>query len=506
MRSPAVFWLLTTVTYLFLIMCHGYRFGDIDMTETLSYALYLADRHLYAQDLYIQAVASSWLNERYPFALLLRLFGDYVEWGCFILHLTSSVLLITGLLKIAERHLSSAIPKLLFLIISLIILYHINLGENEIWYNYFVPSHLAKAIGVWSIYFFIMSRPKATFATAAISSLAQPVVGAQLCLLYFSHYFFRLIFYREKNRDAVLGFLFYCSTAGVWIATIFIHHLIADTSIDGNTFYKLMETRLAHHFFPGYYPLRSYAILLPLFAISAFLFRKSSTKLFHFFSFSFAGMFLYFIGIEWLEISPLLSVQWFKITVWLKPLSILAVIMFFEKIYKEKILHRTNALQQSLILGAVVITCGATAFWRSASDHKPFFFPGRSYHTPEMQLAQEIKQKLPETCSIIVPPDVTGVRYFSKKSIFIDYKSNIHSKSYFRNAAKHRRALYGLRLEDRRNGLDVIAKGKEYYRSLTAEDLQPFKSQGATHFLTYSNHQLQLPKVAENSFFTVYQL
>lgn len=492
-------WLVLGVVYLILIAFHGYRFGDEDMAETLSYALYLNDHNLYPRDLYIQAIGAHQLNERYPFTLFLSLFSGHLEWASFILHLSSTLLLLSGLWEIISLYLRTEGGKLLLLLATLIVTYHLNLGGNEIWYHYFVPSHLAKCIAVWGLYFWLRNYPVKAYSMVALATFAQPVMGAQLALLFFLT---DLLKFRKRGFKIFQGPLVFGLTAGIWITAVFTSHLISDQSTTNREFYEIMETRLAHHYFPFYYPLRSWVILLPLLVSASWIWKSRDKRLFYLFIWSFAGMILYLTGVEGLEIPALLSLQWFKVTVWLKPLAILALLFWMESHSR----FLSGAIGRWILPATLAFTLLLLSEFIPHPDHRPLHLPGTDYYTAEMDLALQMREILPPDACIIIPPDVTGIRYFSQRSLFVDYKSNIHSKRYLAEAARRREELYGMDLSTRRMGKDLVTEGKAHYQKLTATDFNRYRNKGVDYVMTHGNHRLDLPVIAENSLFTLYQL
>lgn len=493
-------WITLAIIYMALIAFHGYRFGDEDMTETLSYALYLKDSTLYPKDLYIQAVGPSFLNERYFFALLLSLFSKHLDWASYFMHLVTSLLLLSGLWELSSRFLKTHVYKLLFLLATLFVSYHLNLGGNEIWYNYFVPSHLAKSIAIWGIVFWLRDRQLQAYMIIALATFAHPVVGAQLALLF-------LIIDLYKSKSKILltlrGPLVYALTAGIWIIAVFFGHLIGDQSISDREFYDIMETRLAHHFFPSYYPFWAWITLIPLFIVTSLIWKKYDQKLLHFFLWSFAGMIIYYLGIEVFEIPGLLSVQWFKITVWLKPLSVLAFLMVIETFVSNRTSRFIgHGLLLSILIASIIQISGILRL----VDDRPRHFPGTDYYTADMKLALTIRDKVASDACIIVPPDVTGIRYFSHRSLYIDYKSNIHSKSYLAEAAKRRKQLYGQDLQQRQSGADVMLESKKYYQQLQESDFEQYKSDGVEYVITTMEQKLEFEVIASNSLFTLYKM
>ena len=109
--------IVVMVLYIIVIAVHGYRFCDLDLSETLSYAKYLNNPELYPEDLYIQAVSQSDLNERFPFAKLLSMLHPHYEWGVFFFHLISSLAIFWGWWHISRKYINSFTYQMAFLLV-----------------------------------------------------------------------------------------------------------------------------------------------------------------------------------------------------------------------------------------------------------------------------------------------------------------------------------------------------------------------------------------------------
>ncbi len=496
--------LIALCIYVVLIIIHGYRFGDEDMSETLSYALYLKDSSLYSNDLYIQSVGKSIWNERFPFTVMLSLFSHHLPAYAFLLHLTSSISMIFGLWYLSSIWLKSRYLQIVFVLVALILLYNITLGGNEIWYNYFVPSHAAKCIAIWSFYFFFRKRITLAYTVLIAATLMQPVVGAQIALLLAMVSLHEMVFKKSQTwRDLLPGVAIYALVAGLWISIIFISHLVQDVTITDRAFYDIMETRLAHHFFPGYYPMKNYVFLGSLMIICTFLWHKISDRMTILFSYSLLGMILYIVLIEWMKIPTFLSVQWFKITVWLKPFSLLALLIYAERSIHFKPSSRVLVAVSSV--GLIAIIC--SALWGIGPfQNNPYHVPWKATSDPVMQSAYRFGSRLPADACLIIPPDMTGIRYPAQRGLFVDYKSNIHSKEYMAEAHKRRVALYDMRLEVRQAGKDIVREGAQFYRNLNDSDFRKYKDEGATHVVTWADHQLPMDITYRDSTLIVYKL
>ncbi len=482
---------------------HGYRFGDQDLNETLSYALKLRDPQLYPGDLYIDAISSTLLNERLPFTLLLALVPQGTDCYALVLHTATTFLLLWGFLRIACRYLAHPLFQLAFLLISLLPLYHLNLGGNEVWYNYLVPSQVSKSIGVWSIVFYLERRYLWSFLVLIPCTLFQPIVGAQLLLIIFLLLAWEDWDTRKLRWRQYRGLIVYTLTAGIWVLSVFVAHVIADDSVSDSAFYAIMETRLAHHFFPSYYPGRSYLLLLPLFALAWLVWRNQDKRLQRLYTIAAVGMVLYTVAIEWIQVSHLLGVQWFKITVWLKPLSVLAILAWLEQRPWCPTLPPWSLSAGLAITGLICILQFRGVL--PLSD-RPMYYPWRAYHTDEWLMAAQIKEKLPKDACLILPPVATAIRYQSERCIYLDYKSNVHSKRFLAEMSARRTALYGIGLQQRQARLDPLSYGTHYFEQLNEETLVACKRDGATHVLMPNSRSLTLKKVLSNATYSLYEL
>ncbi len=492
------------ILYIMLMAFFGYRFGDEDMMESLSYANYLLDPSLYPHDLYIQAVTTSNWNERFIFATLLSWGGENPAWYCYLIHLISSCAFIWASLLIAKKYLSNKFLQIVFLLIFLFAAYYINLGENEAWYNYLMPSHLAKSFAIWAIYLFLSRRENYAFLFLIPATFCHPIVGAQLALLFALVQVAAWIRDPQNRWHTIGGIMAYGLTAGLWVMIIFYHHLVADQTVSDAVFYEIMETRLAHHWFPSYYPLKHWIILVPIMVYAAYFWRNVEHRLFEIYLYCGIGMVIYLIGIEYLEITQLLSLQWFKTTVWLKPLSILALCIWLEQRGVLDAFTDRPANLALIIGGSLAITQFA---WQFPAGPKHYHFPFSQYESDEIHLANILRRELANDAVLLVPPHLTATRYYAKRSLYIDYKSNIHSRSYMAEAARRREDVYGMKLAWRQSGKNMVAEGRQYFHQLSDAQISAFKKEGVTHYVQEKKYgRRDLRAVVENQSFIVYEL
>ncbi|NND07683.1 MAG: hypothetical protein HKN87_15005 [Saprospiraceae bacterium] len=494
--------LITVICYIGLLAFHGYRYGDGDMTETLSYALWLNDPTLFPSDFYIQALVNHFVNPRLPFALILYPFVDNIDWACFLLHMFSTLLFLLGWVRVGRLYIKDDTLLILWLCSFLFLSYNINLGGNEAWYYYFVPSQLAKALGVWALFYYLQERWNALFLMLLPVTAVQPMVGAQLALIFGIVYVWQSSEQLKIDFRKSLGILVYGIVAGAWILGMYAYQGSGSESAGNMDYFRIMEVRMAHHFFPSYYPISSWIILSPL-ILAAWLLCRPYVQLFRFFTVSILGLICYTIAVEALEFPLALNFQWYKTTVWLKPLALLVLCSSISRIEPLPDLRRWYMPLLSAILIFSCLQLTSLITWRK---FVPLNVPFISHETAEMQFARKAGTILPEQSCTIVPPHITAFRQYSRRSVFIDYKSSAHDHAYLEEAYRRRRILYGMDLKLRRSGTDLIFSGNDFYHQLTAEDFQQFSSEGATHVLVERSKVLDLPLTAQDSVFSIYQL
>ena len=194
-----------------LLFRHGYVFGSGDQSEMLPYAKYLADNSLYPSDFYIQSIAASVPNERFVFSWLLSLFGDRLNWAVFGLHFSATMLLILGLYRITSLALDTEGARWLAALAPVLLLYDVNLGGNELYYNIFVPSYVAQVIGIWVFVYGIKGNAFKFFGLLILMTYIHPLIGLQLWLLLSLS--FLIVFLKDEPQKKLGGFFIFSQQA-----------------------------------------------------------------------------------------------------------------------------------------------------------------------------------------------------------------------------------------------------------------------------------------------------
>ncbi len=439
------------------------------MAETLPYAKWILDHTLYPNDFFIQSISDQIPNERWIFTSFLAYFPGPFHIKCLIIHAICSVLLIWSWLRICIRFIPNRLLSLLVLICILVLGSKLSLGDNHIYYNYLNPSLIAKSLASIGLYHFLNKKYTTSALFISVATYMQVLVGLQLFVILLGCSFLASLFMTWKWRPTTRFALIYLFVASPWIILLLGQDQI---HISQQLYFEIIETRLAHHFFPSYFPLKQWVVNIPFISAGCWLWFKLNKKVFFFYCLTIIGCLIYTLNVELVISNTLLKTQWFKSTLWLEALSFVAIGNWFYNHISSK---KNSKLLFPLVLGFILLI--GVYFFRSAEFDEPFYTLNE-----EKRVAQALNT-LPDNSVLIIPPDLTSIRYYSGKDIFIDYKSNLHSTAYLSEAHYRRGKLYGASSKTRESTSDFGKYLENFYRTLSTKDLRWAQEKGATHIL-----------------------
>ncbi|MFH2096812.1 MAG: hypothetical protein ABIJ16_13975, partial [Bacteroidota bacterium] len=168
--------------YVMVIFRGGYEYGRNDSMQ-LAYSVHLHDHELYQGDLYIQQISSVVPNERYFFCGLMSVFGD-LAFPAMAGHIIVSLLLFLAVYRIASVFIKEIkMLRWLALFVIFVVMYNVNLGGCELYYNNFFVSMIAKTAGAWGIYFLLRYRYGLAYILSALATFFHPVAGLHLFMI-----------------------------------------------------------------------------------------------------------------------------------------------------------------------------------------------------------------------------------------------------------------------------------------------------------------------------------
>lgn len=493
---------------LLLLFRHGYTFGSGDQSEMLPYSKYLADNTLYASDFYIQSIASSVPNERYIFSWFLSLLGQNLNLLAFGLHFVATMFLILGLYRFAKKKLDTEGGRWLATFAPVLLLYDVNLGGNELYYNAFLPSYVAQVFGLWAFLYAMRGEVIPVFALLMLTTYVHPLIGVQLWLLI--NLSFLTILYIEKNKTSFLSVLIanglYLTTAGLYILKIKTGYDL--NSVTTQDFLDIITFRAPHHYFPHTFPLRNWLILVVPFGIGWYFSEGFLRFIFRWIA---VGTLVYVVGVYVLKNPTPLSMQWFATTVWFKTFSFILVINVLEALlsktgFYKKILEPKSLILNILVFAGLMSVVFMTPQYRLFKQ-KPYDFPFFKTDNLEVNISKLAKEYTPKNALFLIPSDLSEFRFWSERSSFIDYKATNHRQAAFEEWYKRIQNVYKISLADRLKGANLTTLANQHFQELKEADFLNFsKNQGVTHVLTYKNMVLNFPKVVENEKYTIYKI
>jgi len=175
--------------------------------------------------------------------------------------------MLTGLYRIGSVYIKQEALKWLTILILFGPLYKINLGGNELYYNMVISSFVAKVFGVWAVYYYLKSKKALSIIFILIATIVHPTVGSQLFIIIVFSMFFT---YLKKGKGSIsaidiLSIGLFMIFAGGYIYLLL--RAVHDYGIERNLYFDIFEFRVPHHFFPNYFPIKSYVVEIALFAI-----------------------------------------------------------------------------------------------------------------------------------------------------------------------------------------------------------------------------------------------
>lgn len=504
---------LSTVTglfllYILLLVAQGYQFGDGDLIQIDPLILAMKDHSLYEQDYYIQHAVEHFPNERSFFLLFLLPFSEHLATASFILHMIFSLLLLGALFRISSLFIKNRVLLWFVIPVLFIPLYNIDLGTNELYYGIFHPSLTAKALASWGIYFWLQKKNIGAYILIALASLQHPVAGPQVFLfITLSEIILTLRNRSGWKRSFFAGVCIYLITAGAFIISLQLR--FRDTGADNTLFYDIFfRFRNPHHYLPSAFPLKNWIILVPMFIAGLFIWRRQDVRIFVVFIVIITGCVCYTIAAEVLHSVSITPVQWFKATIWLEFLSLVAIVKFIEKSFA--FLNNATWKKITLVTGASALLFFLFKIYPAENLHagRSFFnFPFSKGTIPEIEISLAAKNNTPTDALFIEPCSFTDLKYYGQRSSIVDYKALTHRKSFILEWASRFEDVYDLDINTAPRGLKTPAYADEQFRKLSADYILELQQKyKLTHILTFADCNYPFEIVAENSRYKIYKL
>ena len=496
-------------TWALLILFFGYETGTGDQSEFLPYALYLYNHSLYPHDLYIQSMEAMAMNERFFCALFLSRFIPNLESWTVIMHLATTILLVLGSLKLAEKFIQNRFLQYAAILTCIVFFHGITINGNELYYNHFQGASIAKALTIWAFVYLLEKKIAHVIMIVIIATFFQPLVGLHSFLICAAVITYQTFIMKEHSKGIYFGTSFlYVVTGGLYMLAIILSQKNQTlVKVSDHEFIQIAYYfRMPHHFIPSYFSLKGILLISILFFSTALYFLKNSKEVFIIYIVILTGIIVYLAGV-YLDSFLIISSWWFRTTVWLNLLGCIGVFALIEKYFSLKAYNKfeETELATCVIVSALII---------SAIAFTPKLIPySKPYHTftserddEGIKICREIKNKIPNNAVFIQPFEFTALKYYGERSSYVEFKTVSRRRDYLKIWYSRIKQVYGVgtEIKDRK---ELMKKADENFKKLTKENLLKLKPEGVTHILTYKEHSIpDLKIILENSRYKVYEL
>lgn len=310
-----------------------------------------------------------------------------------------------------------------------------------------------------------------------------------------------------SKKQLFTGIVLYLLTTGIYIALL-QWKLNQNSGISEQKLFEIFEFRIAHHFFPSYFPVHTYLIAIALWGFSMGYFLKR--KLWNIFILQvviLAGMIFYTFFTEVYPMSSVLSSQWFKTSIWMQLTGIVGIMAWLEEQFnRSKInLLQNLSLEWSLPFGAVLVV-GLVLSGNSFFSGKKYEFFFTEFYSDEAEIGLLAKKLTPHDAVFVVPMAFTEFKYFSERSLYIDYKSVVHRKDVLGAWYDRIREIYGIDLVSRKTIKDLSSEANKNYAKLDPVEVKNLMQKGIRYYVGFSNQKLPYKVIAQNASYRIFDL
>lgn len=464
--------LLVAAIFLF---CRGYQFNTDDQAEHLPQIYQQLNPELYPNDYFVNA-SNEIFTVRHFYEKLVLFVAETVglEWGLFWLTFACIALMAFSFARIAEHLFATKWSVLLSPILVLIVFYGFTVGGNHVMYSSFISSTIAKGISAFGLLQFVREEKLLGGLLIGLATLFQPLVGLQLFLILGA-----VELLLRKDLNSTIGFgVSYLAVAAVILVPVFQRQFAGAMEYDKALYYDILyRFRNHHHYLPRLFPVTHYIKffgLLILGFLSWFLTKPQDKKLFLGFSFfALSGMFVYWAGLEYLDVFQIGKVQWFKTTIWVNAFSCIMIAGLVGQLLSG--LFPISKLKRFVLpistMGAFVLLLGMTNSKYLPKQFQHKYMVGNRVYTDLEKMHFWIAENTPVDHSFLVSPDNNAFASQAKRSMPIHFQAIIHEPFFMLPWYEDFKSIYGVSRENQ-DRVDARAQAVELYQSRNYRELE----------------------------------
>ena len=133
-------------------------------------------------------------------------------------------------------------------------------------------------------------------------------------------------------------------------------------------------------------------------------------------------------------------------------------------------------------------------------------FPWTTAKSDEVDIALQAAQTTPESAVFIAPVEFTAFRWYSKRSLYVDYKAMIHQEAFLKEWYKRMKEIYQFGEEEEDAGFDLHNFSFYLLDEPSPLSYEFWKKLGITHIISTNPNIKDLTLVAKNGRYAIYQL
>ena len=489
--------LTALLLYAIVLVYQGYQYGQGDQSQILP-CLYAQDHPgTYADDHYVSSYLAGKVNERTIFHFLLRYLGYNQPWMVWIWHLLLSVSLFMAWLKIASLGISHKVYQFLAVSSIFVLGFLTSVGSNELYYNMLIPSLAAKSMASWALYFWLKEKYTPWIVFLVIAGYLQPLVGLQLFIITVLSSIIQLLIQKKSTTIPWRSITVYLIYTLPWLYLLSRNNGGAD---DPTAFMDIMEFRLSHHFFPeafGWFHILIFCVL----AIVTLRFYKMRLK--WFILTILLGCIAYTIGVELYRQPLALYTQWWKSTIWLEAFSFIAIGVTLEKGSPSPKIFTKYTIVIPLVILLLVSVYRLSGWF---GDKPEYMLPWATTQSDEVDVSLKADSLTPPNAVFIVPVGFTAFRWYSKRSMYVDYKALFHQEKFLKEWYQRIENIYAYGLKEKEAGFELNVFSTTLLEEPTLISTDFWRRLGVTHIISTSPSIKSLKLISSNKSYSIYSL
>lgn len=428
--------------FIFSLLCigiGGYTFGKGDHVSQFPSVLHFFEPQLYQRDFINQAIFPPYLKVALHTILFwcansLKLPVKYIY--LFVYFIVIYAFFLANYLIICLISSKENIKELFLVFLIFISFYYPSISHFNILTDRLVPYLFVVPICLFSIYFYLTDKKFIASILISISFLIHQQIG--LIIFYgisFSFLSYNIVYSKKNIKLLYDSLLWFCPFLIIFVSYfIFInvygsHHGYPWFDVVwGDELYKMVKFRVPHHLLLSYSTLK-YIIgfLFSVFIIYFSIYNVRGNSVLIKLCFISTGLIILvpagFVFTEIIHLPVGFAMYFFRGDVFIRLIAFYCLVALLDNRlnYKAPALYIKRFYQFALIIAVILVLIPGKL---------KISIPGNEI----VEISHCITANTPSDAFILVPPDIKGVRFYSKRSVFVSIKS--HSLFFNRDRAK----------------------------------------------------------------------